>query len=144
MATRIHKMLVDLVARKMREKGYTIVAIESNLLRLPDGEKMPIPWKIRRHRPDVIGIEVKSKKICIGEAKTADDLFSKRTAAQLSDFADIIGKSSGERTELVIGVPLHSRDILLRLLERMNLSTENISIMLLPEELAYNENENLY
>src|SRR3990172_11285694 len=101
MATRIHKMLVDLISRKMREKGYTIVALEGNLLTLPESEKMPIPWKIRRHRPDVIGIKMDSRRVCIGEAKTSEDLFSTRTAAQFSDFADLIGKS-GERTELII------------------------------------------
>jgi hypothetical protein len=143
MSTRIHKMLVDLIARKMREKGYTIVAMEGNLLPLPEDEKMPIPWKIRRHRPDLIGIEMKSRRICIGEAKTHDDLFSKRTATQFSDFADILCKSSGEKNELIIGVPLHSRDTLLQLLEKMKLPAENISIMLMPEELADNENEDL-
>jgi len=140
MTTRIHKMLVDLIARKMREKGYTIVAMEGSLLQLSEDEKMPIPWKIRRHRPDIIGVKMKSRRVCIGEAKTHDDLFSKRTAAQLTDFADIIGKGSGEKTELIIGVPLRSRGTLLQLLEKMNLPAEDISIMLMPEELADNEN----
>lgn len=143
MATRIHKMLVDLIARKMREKRYTIVTMEGNLLPLPEDEKMPIPWKIRRHRPDVIGIRMRTRRVCIGEAKTHDDLFSKRTAAQFSDFADIICKSSGEKTELIIGVPLHSRATLLQLLERINLPAEDISIILLPEELVDNEDKDL-
>jgi hypothetical protein len=144
MATRIHKMLVDLIARKMREKGYTIVAMEGNFLRLPEDEEMPIPWKIRRHRPDVIGIKMRSKRVCIGEAKTSEDLFSKRTAAQLTDFADIIGKSSGEKTELIIGVPQRSRDTLMQLLGKMSLPAEDISIVLMPEELVDDENEDVF
>jgi len=134
-------MLVDLIARKMREEGYTIVAMEGNLLPLPEDEKIPIPWKIRRHRPDVIGIGMKSRRVCIGEAKTHDDLFSRRTATQFGDFADIIGKSSGEKAELIVGVPLRSRDTLLQLLEKMKLHAEDISIILMPEELADDENE---
>lgn len=143
MATRIHKMLVDLIVRKMREKGYTVIAIEGNLLALPESDKVPLPWTIKRHRPDVIGINTCSKKVCIGEAKTAEDLFTKRTHAQLTDFANIIGKS-GEKTELIIGVPMHSRITLLKLLSSLNISSKDVSIIVLPEELAQNATEDKF
>jgi hypothetical protein len=133
-------MLVDLIARKMRQNGYTIVALEGSLLSLPESEKMPIPWTIKRHRPDVIGINLNSIKVCIGEAKTSDDLFSERTASQLTDFAQIIGKS-GQKTELVIGVPLRSEGKLRELLRRLNVPEQGLSVVVLPEELAINENE---
>jgi len=141
MATRIHKMLVDLIARKMREKGYFIVAMEGNFLKLPENEIMPIPLKIRRHRPDLIGINLYSKRLCIGEAKTSNDLLSKRTSSQFSDFSEIVGRTSKERAELIIGVPLSSRDILCKLLLRLKISLDETTIVLLPEELAENEDE---
>lgn len=141
MTSRIHKMLVDLIIRKMSEKGYTIVASEGKLLASPEYERTPIPLKIKRHRPDVIGIDIISKKLCIGEAKTADDLFSKRTANQFSDFGNIIGRTSGEQAELIIGVPLRSKETLLHILKKINLPTDKISIIVLPEELAENESQ---
>ena len=136
MATRIHRMLVDLIARKMMLKGYTIVAIEDNLLKLSKTERMPIPVTIKRHRPDVIGINLNNRKLCIGEAKTASDLSSRRTIDQLTDFTGIIGNNSGEKAELILGVTQHSMEVLLNLLRALNLPMENISIVFLPEELA--------
>jgi len=141
MATKTHKMLVDLIARKMREKGYTIVAMEGNFLGSWETEEMPIPLKIRRHRPDLIGIRMNTKKICIGEAKTSSDLFSKRTTDQFNDFSSIVGKTSGEKAELIIGIPLLARDKLFHLLKSLSLPLDEVSIVILPEELVGDENE---
>ena len=141
MATRIHKMLVDLIARKMKMKGYTVVAIEGNLLKLSKNERMPIPLKIKRHRPDIIGINLSTRRLCIGEAKTATDLFSKRTIDQFNDFSGIIGKNSGEKAELILGVPQRSLETLSDLLRKINLPRDDISIVFLPEELVEDEHK---
>ena len=134
-------MLVDLIGRKMREKGYTIVAMEGNYLGSWEKEEMPIPWTISRHRPDLLGIQINTKKICIGEAKTSNDLFSKRTADQFSDFSNIVGRTSREKAELIIGIPLLARDKLLHLLKSLSVPLDDVSIVILPEELVGDENE---
>jgi hypothetical protein len=143
MATRIHKMLVDLIARKMKMKGYRIVAIEDNLLKLPKNERMPIPLRIKRHRPDIIGINLCTRRLCIGEAKTANDLFSKRTIEQFNDFSGVIGKNSGEKAELIIGVPQRSLETLSDLLRKTNLPVDSVSIIFLPEELVEDEHKEI-
>jgi hypothetical protein len=42
MPTKLHQMIVGLIGRKMREKGYDIVAFDGNEY-LFDGEKLNIP-----------------------------------------------------------------------------------------------------
>lgn len=143
MTTKIHSMLVDLLSRKMREKGYMIIAIEGSLLKLPDNKLMSLPLPIKRHRPDVLGINLFSKRLCIGEAKTHEDLRSKRTADQLLDFSSMIGSTSKERAELIIGIPQRSKYELILLLKKIGAQTEDISIVILPEELAENDEENI-
>ncbi len=143
MTTKIHSMLVDLLSRKMREKGYMIIAIEGSLLKLPDNKLMSLPLPIKRHRPDVLGINLFSKRLCIGEAKTHEDLSSKRTADQLLDFSSMIGSTSKERAELIIGIPQRSKYELILLLKKIGAQTEDISIVILPEELAENDEENI-
>jgi len=136
MPSRMHKMLVDLINRKMYEKGYIPVAFDGRNYVI-EGEMVHIPPKVGRHRPDVIGINIKTKVMCIGEAKTASDLSSERTKEQLLDYANIVGITSGQKFELIIGIPEGAESALLRLLSSMKLDRlPNISYILLPEELV--------
>lgn len=129
-------MLVDLISRKMHDKGYSTVAFDGENY-LFYGEKVPLPPKIGRHRPDIIGINIETKVLCIGEAKTGSDLSSQRTREQFSDYANIIGFTSGQKFELIIGIPLSAESALLKLLPNLSLDgLKNISYILLPEELV--------
>jgi hypothetical protein len=136
MATKMHKMLIDLISRKMGEKGYLPVAFDGKYYKCQD-EIINIPPKIGRHRPDAIGINLHTKNICIGEAKTIDDLKSQRTKEQLIDYSNIIGRTSKKQFELIIGIPLDGQTLLHQLLNSLGLDGQsNISCIVLPEELV--------
>lgn len=136
MPSKMHKMLIDLISRKMVEKGYFPVAFDGKYFILQN-EQINIPPKIGRHRPDVLGINPKTKRICIGEAKTTNDLISPRSREQLIDYSNIIGQSSQERFELIIGIPQSGMNILQSLLKGLGLiNLSNISYIILPEELV--------
>lgn len=141
MPSKLHQMLVDLIGRKMHDKGFTPVAYDGKNY-LIHGENVPIPPKIGRHRPDIIGINIRTKVLCIGEAKTSSDLSSERTRQQFSDYANIIGYTSGQKFELIIGIPLRAESTLLKLMSDLSLNgIKNVSYILLPEELVENYQE---
>lgn len=138
MATKLHQMLIGLIGRKIREKGYEIVAFDGNEY-LFDGQKANLPLPIKRHRPDIIGIKLGTKEICIGEAKSQNDLFSKRTSEQLLDYSTTKSLSSGSNVEIVLGIPESAEGDLIKLLKKLDLFKKDfISYIWLPEELVDN------
>lgn len=138
MPTKLHQMIVGLIGRKMREKGYDIVAFDGNEY-LFDGQKINIPPSIKRHRPDIVGFKFETKEICVGEAKTSKDLFSKRTKEQVLDYSNIKGLSTGKHIEIILGIPKSVEGDLIRLLSELNLFEKDfISYIWLPEELVDN------
>jgi len=138
MPTKLHQMIVGLIGRKMREKGYDIVAFDGSEY-LFEGAKLNIPPRIKRHRPDILGFKFETKEICVGEAKTGEDLFSERTKEQLLDYSSTTGLSTGKHIEIIIGIPKSAEEDLVGLLRELNLLGKDfISHIWLPEELAYN------
>lgn len=138
MPTKMHQMIVGLIGRKMRENGYDIVAFDGNEY-LFDGQKLNIPITIERHRPDIVGFKFETKEICVGEAKTGEDLFSKRTKEQLLDYSSTTGLSTGKHIEIILGIPKSAEEGLIKLLRELNLLEKDfISYIWLPEELADN------
>ena len=138
MATKLHQMLIGLIGRKMREKGYEIVAFDGNEY-LFDGQKLNLPLQIKRHRPDIIGIKFETKEICIGEAKSINDLLSKRTSEQILDYSIAKGFSSGKNAEIILGIPKSAESDLIKLLIKLDLINKTfISYVWLPEELVEN------
>lgn len=136
MPSKMHQMLIGLINRKMLEKGYLPVAYDGWKYSI-NNSIIHIPPKIGRHRPDIVGIHPDTRVICIGEAKTLNDLSSKRTKEQFIDYANIIGYSSKEKFELIIGIPFSAENYLLQLLLRLALDKlSNISYIILPEELV--------
>jgi len=134
-------MLCDLIARKMREEGYVPVAFDGRRFVVGD-EEIHVPPRIGRHRPDVLGYDPCAKALCIGEAKTGNDLSSARSREQLMDYANIVGASSGERIRLIIGVTSGMQDALRSALEELGLQDrESISYIVLPEELVDSDAE---
>lgn len=138
MPSKLHQMLVGLIARKMHEKGYEIVAFDGNEY-LFGGQKLNVPPKIKRHRPDIVGFNFETKEVCIGEAKTREDLLSERTEEQLLDYSATKQLSTDRRVEVILGIPMAAEKDLIELLKRLNLSGKNfISYIWLPEELVEN------
>lgn len=136
MPTRLHQMLIGLITRRMNENGFYIVACDGNDYYC-NGENIRLPPAIIRHRPDILGYNFETKSVCIGEAKTHEDLKSKRTREQLLDFSNIISRSSSLPTELIIGIPKESENDLLELLQELKLlNHKNISYVWMPKELC--------
>jgi len=141
MASRAHQLIIGLIVRKMRSDGYEIVSFDGNESLITD-ISINAPLTIKRHRPDVIGVDIKNKKICIGEAKTDSDLTSKRTKEQFIDYSNLSTKSGG-LCELVIGIPQSSESRLKEILLDLGLiKKSNISLIWMPDEfLPGNEDE---
>ena len=139
MPSKMHQMLIGLIGRKMREKGFDIIAFDGKEY-LFDGKVLEMPPKIKRHRPDLLGYNFISEEICIGEAKTKNDLYSKRTQEQLIDYSSITTKSSNRPIEIIIGIPQSAEIELIQLLKKLNLyKNSNVSYIWLPEELVNND-----
>lgn len=138
MRTKAHDVITACVVRKMREQGYEIVGLDSDHT-LVDVAKFPVPEALYTHRPDVLGINLETEEICIGEAKTANDLSSKRTKTQLVEFAAMKSKD-GRSCKVVLGVPESGETELKRLLSELGLTkAPNLSYLIVPDVLVSDE-----
>ena len=134
MASRAHDFIVQMIGMAMIKKGYTIVSSDGDTSKVSDLIFKPTPT-LKRHKPDIIGLDKKTGRICIGEAKTDSDLSSERTKSQFEDFSTIITRSN-EEVELIIGIPLSSEVRLIKLLKQLNLDNkQNIQILKIPNEM---------
>jgi len=142
MPSKFHQMIVGLIGRKMREKGYSIVAFDGDEY-LFDGQKLNIPFVIKRHKPDIIGFKYDTREICVGEAKTREDLFSKRTREQLLDYSMAKSLTSGKNIEIIVGIPKSAEKDFSKILKGLDLDgKEYISLICLPEDLIEYGREN--
>jgi hypothetical protein len=127
-----HQFILGLVIRKMCEDGVTIYSIDGDYPGL-FGEKILLPPTILRHRPDAMGIK-NNGQICIGEAKTENDILSNRTYEQLQDFATI--KLNKKNCEVFIGIPKSSQNTFDKSLKKLGLNGfRNIHVLYIPDEL---------
>ena len=138
MASEKHDFIVSAIVRKMRLDGFKVIYLDGKYQDIGT-KKFDIPPKIINHKPDVIG-EKDSIFFCIGEAKTKNDLLSKRTKNQIVDFFTIIKLNSGNK--LVIGIPLSAKKILEKLLIKLQvINQKQIEIIYIPEDLLPHEEE---
>ncbi|NUN23289.1 MAG: hypothetical protein HUU09_07450 [Candidatus Jettenia caeni] len=116
----------------MREKGVVISGIDGSYPGL-FGEKIQLPPQILRHRPDAVGTK-KDGQICIGEAKTENDIANSRTCEQLQDFSSI--ELNGRKCEVFVGIPKSAEDFFVKVLEKAGLKDiDNIHILCVPDEI---------
>ena len=111
MVSSVHQFILTLVARKMREIGFEPIAYDGDYNNL-GLHKLNIPPKIINHRPDIMGINLRNE-FCIGEVKTANDIFSIRTKNQFVDFLQF--------GNLIIGIPNNAKEILISRLKSLNI-----------------------
>jgi len=134
MASIGHQLILGLVARSMRQKGYEIVSFDGNEALIGDAH-LKVPPAIRRHRPDAIGVNLQSGRICIGEAKTSRDLHSGRTKEQFTDYSSLLLNNADQLFELVIGIPKSSESKLRQMLETLGIDKNpNVSYVWMPDE----------
>jgi len=127
-----HQFILGLVIKKMREEGITIYGIDGNYPGL-FGENISLPPQILRHRPDAIGVKADGQ-ICIGEAKTENDIENNRTYEQLLDFSSV--EMNGKLCDVFVGVPQTGEDLFNRTLARWGLrESQNIHVLFVPDEI---------
>ncbi len=132
MAGNRHQFILGLVIKKMREEGTTVYGVDGNYLGL-FGEKIALPPQILRHRPDAIGVK-ENGQICIGEAKTENDITNSRTYEQIQDFSSAV--LNGKLCEVFIGVPQSCEDLFNKSLGKMGLQEcHNLHVLFIPEEI---------
>lgn len=141
MASRNHQIILGLIARKIRLKGYEIVSFDGDESLISD-LLLKSPFPIKKHRPDLIAVNVQENKICIGEAKTSSDLISVRTKRQFTDFASIDESNSLIKCELIIGIPQSAEKKLKKLLTSLNLiNKSNVTYIWMPDNLLSKSSE---
>lgn len=135
MASETHDFIVSVIARAMRRNGFKIIYFHG---RYQDVEiqKFKIPPRIINHKPDIIG-ENKEKVFCIGEAKTRNDIFTKRTQEQIKDFFGLV--ATNPENLLIIGTTLDSKPLLENLLSKIGiLGNKQIKKIFIPEKILPN------
>ena len=124
-----HDKIVSFIAGKIQRLGFKIICMEGSHTDVINYSPQ-LPSKLINHRPDIYGLNDKGA-ICIGEAKTNNDLNSKRTKTQLSDFRNIIKQLPDNL--LIIGIPFGSKGKLITILQDLEIAFDNqIDIMEIP------------
>lgn len=132
MAGNRHQFILGLVIKKMREEGICVSCVDGPYPGLL-GESVPLPPTILRHRPDAVGIR-DNGQICVGEAKTENDISNNRTYAQLQDFTSI--ELNGSKCEVYVGIPQSGKDVFIRSLKRTGLADQNnLHVLYVPDEI---------
>ena len=135
MSSKLHQFILVLLVRKAMEKGYFPIAYHGKEKLFP-GVKFKIPPTIRRHKPDLVAIDLVNRRICIADAKTDSDLTSERTKEQIMDFSNL-KPTKPWSSECIIGVPKRSEQKFVKLLKKWGLSRKNnLSYIFVPEELS--------
>lgn len=101
----LHQKLVRALIKKFVLEGLEI-------LKAAD-EGYEEPYKIGRHKPDIIARDAQKETFSIGEAKICDDLTSDRTKEQFEDFSSRVmgeGKSKGTTVSFHVVVPKSCED----------------------------------
>ena len=126
MASEKHNFIVSAITRKIKSFGFKIIYLEGKYQDV-NVKKFNIPPKIMNHRPDVVG-EKNNKTFCIGEAKTKNDIFSKRTKNQKKNFFTLV--KSNTENKLIIGIPLGAKNDLEKLLLKLEHSNQKQIIVI--------------
>ncbi len=133
-ASKEHDLIVAMVARYVRHRGYRLVALDCSLDWL-FGRSFRLPPSIVLHRPDVLGVRKEPPYVCIGEAKTLNDIRSARTRDQLRDFTEVTIGETGIGCEVVVGIPDDCKQVLGQVLSSLRIPPERIQIVLVPRPL---------
>lgn len=124
-----HQFILGLINRAFKALNIRIFYVEGKFL-----GKNDLPYwgsiKILRHRPDLIGIN-QTKKIFIGEAKTASDLDSERTSEQILDFTSL--KLNSQDAYLFLGIPASSEPKAVFLFSKLRVPKERYTIITVPD-----------
>jgi hypothetical protein len=129
--TRSHQRILAIVLKRMKQRGFTPTAVDGRIESASDSGLVR-PFSLGRHRPDAIGV-AEDGKLCIGEAKTADDIGSSRTREQLEDY---LGVLDVDYPEVILGYPSSAATVVQRLLEALGaIDCPQLELISVPDEL---------
>lgn len=133
MATKTHQLILGLVVRAMRSDGFDIQNIDGTYPGM-FGQKLPLPPKIVNHRPDIFGVNGKGQ-ICIGEAKTKNDIQVPRTETQMQDY--VSAELNGMECAVYLGAPQSAKELIENLFRKLGITENgNVKVILVPDELV--------
>ena len=115
-----HQTLVKALIDKFVNDGLVIVKAAY--------EGYDEPYKIERHKPDIIAKDSNTDIIFIGEAKLCDDLASDRTKEQFEDFSSRVmteGRCKGAPVPFHIVVPKNCPDDVVLVLAKLRLGDKS-------------------
>jgi hypothetical protein len=91
-----------------------------------------LPPRIGRHRPDAAG-RLADGRLCIGEAKTAEDIYSARTREQLEDY---LKPADDDYPLIFVGFPSGSEERVHALLRSLGaIDCPQLVLISVPDEL---------
>ena len=96
-----------------------LLAGQRNGLLIDDVDERPAgrPPQVPNHRPDIYSKSSKTFEVILGEAKTAEDLLTRHTEGQISEF---LQHCSAHKSSLfVLAVPWYSTKLATRMLRRI-------------------------
>lgn len=131
MPTRRHQRILTIVLKRMRQRGFSLVAVDGSTEGLC-GPSMDRPETFGRHRPDAVGVSFDGR-LCIGEAKTADDVASRRTREQLEDY---LASSDVDYSAVLLGYPRSADSIVRSMLKAIGAADcPQLELIPIPDEL---------
>ena len=139
MASDQHQLLVRIAAQKMAADGFAITHWEGRQGLAAGGGRvlLPLPRRLGRHRPDLVGSHTSDGSLGIGEAKTASDLQCERTARQLNEFS-VSFNDRGIFGRLYLAIPQSANYLLQELLAKYRLNKRpNIIVLSVPDVLLF-------
>lgn len=133
MASAAHDFILGFVIRNMRQYGCELTYIENGKTSFIGVEGVSMPPRILRHRPDILGITL-AGQICIGDAKTVNDLRSARTKEQLLDFTEI--QLNEMPCEVFFGLPRSGKEQFKSVLKELGLcGYQMLHTIFVPDEI---------
>lgn len=108
MATPAHQWLLLWAARRMAVDGFLLGGFEAPADQAGRWNALPTPFTIRGVRPDAWAIRPKDWLMAFAEAKTAKDIDTKHTRAQLRVFGFTKMRSTSSHCPLYLAVPRSS------------------------------------
>lgn len=133
MPTRQHQRILALVLKRMKVLGFSVVAIDGRTEAIAPAAA-PRPQAFGRHRPDALGCSADGG-LCIGEAKTADDLGSPHTREQLEDYLTVHGS---DYPLVLLGYPRSADPSVRRLLDAIGATDcPQLELIPVPDELLH-------
>lgn len=131
MPTRQHQRILAIVLKRMKQRGFSPVSVDGSTEGL-GSIGMSRPDAFGRHRPDAVGASPDGR-ICIAEAKTGDDVATKRTREQLEDY---LVASDVDYAVVLLGYPRSADSTVQGLLGSIGASAcPQLELIPVPDEL---------